>query len=255
MPKVRPLNSPYSVDFSCPIQQGDIFLSGVVRLCSAASPFTPKAWAPFSSVSNAFINGIVDVGGQSLVMVVSHDCQIDKEFNQHAKRLMLAGMSEQEAYDTASQNPDLDRHILVSPLVSPTVLAAEKLLSEELLKAGKLVGYLPLVANDSLKLPCSVVDLSYRTCTDRSLLVGRLASLTEEVRIILRYALAKMDSLRSPALVFEELENLVGKKILKVRKSKDGAGFDFDLEGDETLHFLSPPGDTDKSGHSRAAPL
>ena len=78
-----------------------------------------------------------------------------------------------------------------------------------LLPAGRIVGYLPIPDSPELALPETVADLGHRTTVDRLTLTQRLTSLTDGARLRLRYALARMDSLRIPD-VGAELEAALG---------------------------------------------
>lgn len=213
----------YSADTSRPIQQGDLFISsGVTRIVATAGAYTPAAWESFSEpvgqvappLSGAA--GLSALGGRALVMVVSHDCQLDKEANQRARALMKAGgLDEEAAFALAEDDDTLDRHVIVCPVVPlDGLLDPADTSSRALLARGRLLGYYPLVDEGRLGLDGVVVDLGLRATVDRLTLDQRLVSLTDPARIQLRYALARMDSLRTPD-IGHELDLAVGQRITK----------------------------------------
>lgn len=57
-----------------------------------------------------------------LVMVVSHDCHLDKELHLVARALLRANPDRDEnwAYEKAEPDDTLDPHVIVSPIVNPT---------------------------------------------------------------------------------------------------------------------------------------
>lgn len=216
-----------------PLQQGDLFVtSGVARVVPASAPSEnpsiaatgPSGTAPFETHRSALdeplppsgMPALDVVGGRVLVMVVSHDCQLDKELHHAARRLQKEGLSEVAAYAQAESDDTLDRNVTVSPVVELTELPlAGDPNFDTNVRAGRVVGYLPVPARAGLLPAEAVVDLGYRTTADRATLTQRLASLTDPARLQLRYALARMDSLRTPDLG-AELEAAVGQRITSV---------------------------------------
>jgi hypothetical protein len=243
-----------------PIQQGDIFVTaGIVRVASAADTFCPAAWAPYETSrtplaeASGSMVGLDAAGGRALVMVVSHDCHLDKELNVAARALMrVDGLDETTAYERAEQDPGLDRHVLVSPLVTPQDLPvaahADTLVH---LQAGGVVGYFPVPASQSLGVSACVVDLGHRSCVDRLTLTQRLTSLTDPARLQLRYALARMDSLRTPDLG-AELEAAVGQRIDGIeRPTAKRSTIVIALHDGSRLELLPRPGNTPVDGPRR----
>ncbi|MHB1511195.1 MAG: hypothetical protein ACYCST_18520 [Acidimicrobiales bacterium] len=219
-----------------PPAQGDILLGAVARVI-ADDGFCPPRWQLLDEFT-AELAGARDpfpalrvAGGRGLVMVTTHDCGLDKEFNASLDRLEIdvdldAGTVEtglEGAIAQAEDDPTLDRSFLVSPLVAPeTVEVAGEIVDQGLLMAGRVVGYLPvppLVVEGFELVPASVVDLSYRTTLDRFAYVRRLTSISEAGREQLRYALARLDVLRTPTLE-SQLAAAVGQRIQSARVSK-----------------------------------
>ncbi|HEX6038173.1 hypothetical protein, partial [Longimicrobium sp.] len=50
------------------------------------------------------------------VLVLSHDCHLEKDFNERVRELIAAGMAQEEALDVASSDPALDPFAVVAPL-------------------------------------------------------------------------------------------------------------------------------------------
>jgi hypothetical protein len=81
--------------------------------------------------------------------------------------------------------------------------------------------------------------------------VARLAVLTDEARTALRYALARSDALRTPAIGFE-LENAVGKRIRGVRPVSDNPLLvELELSDGSLLRLVCQPASVDQLGPSR----
>lgn len=53
----------------------------------------------------------------SPVLVLSHDCELEKEFNERVVELVSAGMSEDAAIEEACVDPTLDPFAMVAPLL------------------------------------------------------------------------------------------------------------------------------------------
>src|SRR5437764_10679613 len=92
----------FYVEDSGPLQQGDILLAGVSRLV-AEDRFTPAAWGRLDAYDVAIAEAAHHGGdmrmsaGPALVMVTSHDCHFDKEWNRRRRVLMKDGVSEVDA--------------------------------------------------------------------------------------------------------------------------------------------------------------
>jgi hypothetical protein len=194
------------------MKQGDILLAGVARLV-ADDRYTPPAWARLDAY-DITIAGARQGGGDlwltsgpALVMVTSHDCHLDKEWNRRRTALIRGGMTEDEADRQAEDDVSLDRTFNASPLIYPD----ESGLDRGNLMGGKMVGYLPVPASGDGLVPEAVVDLTYRATLDR-LDVVRVACVTAAVRAQIRFALARLETLRATSLGFE-VEAVVGRHI------------------------------------------
>lgn len=239
-------------------QQGDILLGAVARVVGT-DDFAPLRWRlldearaellPTRSMGRLGLPAVRVAAGRALVMVTTHDCGMDKEFNAAVTELMGpdgTAMSEEAAMRRAEDRDDLDRSFQVSPLVDPgTVHVAGNAVELDLLMAGRIIGYLPvpeLVVNGRLVIPASVVDLGYRTTLDRLAYTQRITCISEQARQQLRYALARMDVLRSPSLE-AALSDAIGQRIVKARvHKKNPLLVQLSLEDGGTVELMRKPG-------------
>jgi hypothetical protein len=165
-----------------PLQQGDILIGSVTRIASE-DLHTSRQWSVLDSVSYQGIPAkssfggstypaLVLVGGRELTMVTTHDCSLDKEFNVVLTQITKDDprLDVDEVAKEIEQRDDLDRFFQVSPLVNPkTIFIGDKLVDQENLMAGNIIGYLPIPEyrqNDKVIIPECVVDLSYRSTVD-----------------------------------------------------------------------------------------
>ncbi len=227
-------------------RQGDIVLCGVSRII-ADDRRSPPQWesldAHFLEIDDAWDAGhSLDVAaGIGLAMVVTHDCQLDKEWNQRVRELKRGGMTRERAELEAASDVSLDRTLVVSPLVDPSELRG----GHKNLLAGKVIGYLPVPAHsDNLVGDCAV-DLTYRCTIDR-LDVAKIASISETARKRLRYALIQLDALRTADLGFE-VEAVVGRTIQRVEvPARDPLTVRIHLDDGNVIQLLQQPGTPDQ---------
>jgi hypothetical protein len=227
-------------------RQGDIVLCGVSRVI-AEDRYSPSQWesidAHFVQIEDAWDDGrsLGISTGIGLAMVLTHDCQLDKEWNQRIRQLMKAGMAADEAEIQATSDPALDRTLVVSPLVDPVDLRGGR----GNLLAGKVIGYFPVPAHaDGLVDEC-VVDLTYQCTIDR-LNVVKVASLSEAARKRLRYALIQLYALRTADLGFE-IEAIIGRTIRDVEiPARDPLSVRIELDSGQIIELLQQPGTPDQ---------
>ena len=101
-------------------------------------------------------------------------------------------------------------------------------------------------------MPEAVVDLTYRVTLDR-LDIVRVACVSLEARSQLRYALARLDSLRATSIGFE-LEAVVGSHIERVTfPTKLPLFVRLHLDNGTAIDLLQHPADPDE-GPARTAP-
>lgn len=233
-----------------PPKQGDILLAGVSRLV-AEDRFTPAGWEPLDAADATI--ALAGVGrtlrlaaGPALVMVTSHDCHFDKQWNQALTRLVRSGVAEEAATRLADEDPNLDRTFTASPLVRPEDLRLDR----GNLLAGRVIGYLPVPPHDDL-VPEAVVDLTYRVTLDRHDIM-RVASISNTARTQLRYSLARLDALRTPSVGFD-IEVVLGRQITQVSfPTRNPLLVRLHLDNGKELDLLQQPGDPDQ-GPARAA--
>ncbi len=227
-------------------RQGDIVLCGVSRII-ADDRHSPPQWesldAHFLEVDDAWIVGrsLGVAAGIGLAMVITHDCQLDKEWNQRVRELERNGMTRERAEREAASDVSLDRTLVVSPLIDPNELRGGR----GNLLAGKVIGYLPVPAHhDDLVAEC-VADLTYQCTIDR-LDVAKIASITEAARKQLRYALIQLDALRTADLGFE-VEAVVGRTIQKVEvPAREPLTVRIQLDDGNVIQLLQQPGTPDQ---------
>lgn len=223
LPEPRPL-----------LSQGDVYLAPTTIVWSeeafqaiplippapeepGALVFTP-AWARASS---PLAPPVVTLATRwAPVLVLSHDCEIDKEFNEQVDALVREGVPEAAAMAQAGGDPELDRYILVSPLLpyDEQELAAARW---DAVRAGKKIGYFPLPPIPAYEDAEFFVHLS-RICTvERRLLSPeyKAASLAEQARSLLRFKIAEALSSRNISVV-SKLEAAIGQRITDVRTMK-----------------------------------
>lgn len=201
-------------DDAGPPRQGDILLAGVARLV-AEDRYTPRAWGSLDAAEVAV--DLPNPGdplrlatGPALVMVTSHDCHFDREWNRLRRSLIGRGLDEEVATLRANADETLDRTFTASPLVTPDDIPVDR----GNLMSGRMVGYLPVPPSVDGLVPEAVVDLTYRATLDR-LDIVRVACISRTARAQLRYALARLDSLRATTVGLD-LEAVVGRYIERV---------------------------------------
>ncbi|RIK10608.1 MAG: hypothetical protein DCC49_02845 [Acidobacteria bacterium] len=226
-------------------RQGDILLSGVSRL-TTQDPHYPPEWDEFDEHHVDIEGRLYVLAGPALVMVTSHDCAMEKEFQRRRKALIAGGYSEDDAERIADNDPTLDRTIHVSPLVDP----ADLKIDPGNLRAGRVVGYFPVPASADGLVPEALVDLTYR-CTVDVFGVTRVASISETARSQLRFHIARLDALRSPELGFG-IEEVVGKQILDVEIPQSNPLLvRLRLDDESVVELMQRPGEPRDDGPAR----
>jgi hypothetical protein len=222
-------------------RQGDIILCGVSRIIGD-DRYSPSQWesldAHLLQVDDAWDVGrpLGIAAGIGLAMVVTHDCQLDKEWNQRVREMQKNGMDTDAAEREASGDATLDRTLVVSPLVDPTELRGGR----GNLLAGRVIGYLPVPTHPEQLVQECVVDLTYQCTIDR-LDVVKVTSISEAARKQLRYALIQLDALRTADLGFE-VEAVIGRTIERVEvPSRDPLTVRIRLDDGNVIHLLQQP--------------
>jgi hypothetical protein len=228
-------------------RQGDIVLCGVTRII-AADRHSPPQWerldTHFLQIDHGWDAGkpLGIAAGIDLAMVLTHDCQLDKEWNRRVRELVRGGMPADQAEQEATADTTLDRTLVVSPLVDADDLRGDR----GNLLAGRVIGYLPVPPHpDNLVDEC-VVDLTYQCTVDR-LDVVKVSSVSEAARKQLRYALIQLDALRTADLGFE-IETVVGRTIRKVEvPRRDPLAVRIHLDDGQVMQLLQQPGTPDQA--------
>ncbi len=227
-------------------RQGDIVLCGVSRVI-AEDRHSPSQWesldAHFVRIDDAWDSGrpLGIAAGIALAMVVTHDCQLDKEWNQRVRELQRDGMEGERAELEATSDRTLDRTLVVSPLIDPSDVRGGR----GNLMAGRVIGYLPVPAHPDHLVDECAVDLTYQCTADR-LDVVKVASISEAARKQLRYALIQLDALRTADVGFE-IEAVVGRTIRKVDvPARDPLTVRIQLDDGNVIQLLQQPGTPDQ---------
>lgn len=232
------------------LRQGDVILAPTAVLLSSneaeagdAVPDPPARLGgrtrtlPWNPAGSRVAPGTVVETLWAPVLVISHDCQLEKEFNERIRELAAAGISLEDAREQASSDPSLDPFAVVAPLQPYDVFPVPKHAS---MRAGDRIGYFPLDA-----LPGDggdyVVDLNRLSTVSVQLLphAGKVTSLAPPSVAELRYKLAEAYSIRDLS-VLAELEAMVGHTILRAEalpKSKKKSALVLHLDNGDFVHL------------------
>lgn len=227
----------YRGDDTAPLQQGDVLFGPVVRLAvagSASGGVIPPPLADLPPVRAELVWGPC--------VIVAHDCLLDKEFNDRYRELRRTGSPKKEAVQAAEADPSLDRWLTVAqvrPVTDADRADAQRAQRLEAIKAGNVVGAFHLPRASDRGIEEGVLDLTAVSTIDRHLVQARLASLNEDARTSLRYAIARAGALRTPTLGFE-LEDIIGDRIERAEKTADNPSASCNSQA--VRHLEDPPG-------------
>jgi hypothetical protein len=173
----------------------------------------------------------------SPILVVSHDCDLEKDFNERVLELMAEGSSEEEAVAAAEGDPTLDPFAVIAPLLPFSDLPAKRHAG---VLNGQRIGYYPI-----LQLPRDggdyFVDLGQLSTVSVQLLPqhGKVASLAAESIFELRYKISEAYAFRDLA-VLHELERLTGRTIVRASalpKSGKKTSLQLFLDDGDAVHL------------------
>jgi hypothetical protein len=146
----------------------------------------------------------------SPVLVLSHDCDLEKDFNERVRELLASGHDEEAAVAEAEADPSLDPFAVVAPLLPYSEVDARRHAG---IRAGQRIGTYPV---DSLPGDGGdyFVDLGLACTLSVQLLpqAGKVASLARTSVYELRYKLSEAYAVRDLAAM-RELEELTGRTI------------------------------------------
>jgi hypothetical protein len=239
------------------LQQGDVVLAPIGRV--EAAPWPASGPSGQTASWRSLDDGAVEVpgpeqlpplrfaGGVTPAMVVTHDCQLDKEYLARYRELRADGQPKADAMRLAEADPDLDRFLTVSPLLPIAAVRPDA----AIVRAGEATGFFAVPARHPLQE--SAVDLGYQTTVDRNAVYHRFAVLSEQARTALRFALARIAALRTPQVGFE-LEQAVGARVAGVRRSeRDPTMVVLELSDGEELELVMQPQAVRDGGAARTA--
>lgn len=171
------------------------------------------------------------------VLVLSHDCQLEKDFNERVRELMAGGMDVEEAQGIASSDPTLDPLAVVAALQPYEAFPAHRHAG---IRSGDRIGYFP-VNNLPQDGGDYAVDLGRLTTISVQLLpqAGKIASLASTSVAELRYKLAEAYSIRDLSVLLE-LEGMVGQTIQRVEalpRNKKKTSLVLHLANGEIVHL------------------
>lgn len=264
----------YRLDDDTPLQQGDVLLAPLVRVVPAGAPPDTGPGRLFEQAKAVVPPPDADLGeaevrvGWGPVVLTSHDCHLEKEFQRRYRQLRRAGRSKADAIAAAEEDPSLDRWLMVAPIhdpfidVAPGDRAAQQ--AAEAAANGEVIGLCPIPPFAERGISGGVADLTWLSTIDRTTVVARLASMSEEGRSRLRTALARSSALRTPELGFI-LEDIIGDRIDDARRSSaDPLVVELELRRSGTVRLLAQPGEPATGGpertrasapHAGAAPM
>ncbi len=178
-----------------------------------------RAWDP-AGAREAGVPAVAIEARWGAAMVLSHNCEIDKDFNEAVDRLVAEeGLDEEEVARQVSPDWELDRYIVVAPLLTYGEIAAHKHAG---IRSGQRIGYFPLVPIPGYGPADFAVHLSRVSTVERRLLRAglKIASLAPDSVKRLQYKIAEVFASRRLALL-AELEAAVGREIVEVRPLKE----------------------------------
>ena len=232
------------------LRQGDVILAPATVLLSAdeapaadASPLPPqylgdRVQTLLWTHSTKRAPDVVAETVFAPVLVLSHDCHLEKDFNERVRALVEEdGMPLDDAVAQASADESLDPVAVVAPLQPYSEIPLHR---HSGIRSGDRIGYyaLDVVPGDGGDY---VVDLG-RACTVSILLLpqaAKVASLSPASTAELRYKIAEAYAIRDLS-VLAELEAMVGQRILRAEalpKSKKKSAVVLHLDNGELIHL------------------
>jgi hypothetical protein len=267
----------YATEAEAPpgIAQGDIFLCPVGALLAAEGrevppgtpptpgvddigvPFVVRAWEPPAEDGRLWAPAAVHEGRWGPVMVITHECDLQKDFNALGRICAREeGLTVEEVEQRLARRLDLDRYAVVAPVLSydelrqqwPPELRTDQ--REGDVRRGTRMDFFPLPAHPAGLLSDSVVSFVRMGTIERGLLecAQRIASLSEPARAVLRYKLGSQLSIRD-ASVLSEIEAAVGQRIVRTavtpippsKGRKKQVSVVLHLENGDVLHLQGEP--------------
>lgn len=231
------------------LRQGDIVLAPSVLLLPSDARDLGAPRAGPRRLGDAQRLALWDASGAALspevsaevrfspVLVVSHDCELEKDFNERVRELLETGRSEEDAVAEAEADPTLDPYAVVAPVLPYSAVSERRHAG---IRSGQRIGYFPLD-----QLPGDggdyLVELG-RLCTLSVELLpqrAKVASLAAESVYELRYKLSEAYAVRDLA-VLQELEVLAGRTILRavaLPKNAKKTSLQLHLDDGDIIHL------------------
>jgi hypothetical protein len=232
------------------LRQGDVILAPATVLVSADeaanadAPALPPQYLGDrvqTSLWSRPTRLVPDVVAETVfapVLVLSHDCQLEKDFNERVRALVEEeGLLPADAIARASADPSLDPFAVVAPLQPYSEIPEHRHAG---IRSGDRIGYFAVdaVPGDEGDY---VVDLG-RTCTVSVLLLpqsAKVASLGPVSVADLRYKVAEAYAIRDLSVI-AELEAMVGHRIIRAEalpKSRKKSAVILHLDNGDLIHL------------------
>ena len=242
----------FRTDEQAPLQQGDIVLAPIGWLAAPEAPVPPR-WLGLDQQHHRFefdsepeLGPVDALVGYAPAMLLTHDRHLDREMLERYRELRSTGASKARAQAAAEADPDLDRFVVVAPLIRVTSFRA----AADAIASQRVIGVFGVPAMPG-SAEAAAVDLTFRATIDRASIALRLAVLGEDARTALRYALARADALQTPVVGFE-LEAAIGLRIRSVRQVSDNPLLvEIEISDGSALRLVLQPAPVDQAGLRR----
>jgi hypothetical protein len=147
-----------------------------------------------------------------LVMVMPHNCALEKEWNERIQDLVDQGSSLDEAEARATADPEVDAYVVVAPVMAYDGLPETRAAA---ITRGEPLGSFPIPTDGQI--PSSYVDLARMTTVRWELLSRnqRLGALSDLATAHLGHRLATYFAYRSKSKL-DEIEAAIGQRIVNI---------------------------------------
>ncbi len=179
-------------------------------LPDGAATVVYELWAPSPFVQGATVECRVGPA-----IVITDDCEIDKDFNARVSELVSQGKPESLAIEEARADKSLDPVVQVAPVQPYSNL---RYVSEQSVRTAQALGYFPIIGGKYMD--AGFADLGVVTTVSRQLLRQPIVSLSEGARSLLRWKTAQTYAARNCS-VDAQIQAAVGKTITGVRTVED----------------------------------
>lgn len=124
----------------------------------------------------------------SPAIILSHDCDLEKDFDERVHELIAEGIDVDDARRYASDDPTLDPLVVVAPLMTYDAVPERH---RQGIRQAQRIGYFPLPPLPGAGESEYLVDLGRVATVDHLLFRAKLASLTHTAAGVLRYKISE----------------------------------------------------------------